>query len=265
MKKNVLFALILVFVVIFSFGIQLNIPAESVAIDAAGNKVYQIPVGDIVIGFKVIGEGEPLLLVTGLGCEMIHWPQTILDILSHDYQLILMDNRGMGFSGDVIDQPYSYEMLSEDVVSFMDAIGLEKADMLGYSMGSIFIQYILLNHPERVGRAILNATSFDTTGCLADLRKNANAELPTEGPVKKQLDIVDDWQVDPADFSDIDHSVLFIHGTSDNILPVSNSVVLSSYFKNSWLIRFNGDDHYLIFEDPVDFAYCCLTFLGHKR
>jgi pimeloyl-ACP methyl ester carboxylesterase len=264
MKKRLLLILILIFVVVFSFGVKLNIPEEHIAVDAAGNYVYQIGVGEIEIGFKVIGEGEPLLLITGLGCEMIHWPQTILDMLSHDYQLILMDNRGMGYSSDV-DKPYSYEMLSEDVISFMDAIGLEKTDMLGYSMGSIFIQYIMLNHPERLGRAILNATSYDTSGCLADLQKNANAELPTSGPVKKQLDIVDFWQIDPSVFSSVDNLVLFIHGTADDILAVSNSVVLSSYFENSWLIRFEGDDHYLIFEDPVDFAYCCLTFLGHKR
>lgn len=264
MKRNLLMILILAFIAVFCFGVTLNIPEEHVAIDAAGNYVYQICAGEIEIGFKVIGKGEPLLLITGLGCEMIHWPQTILDMLSHEYQLILMDNRGMGYSSDV-DRPYSYEVLSEDVISFMDAIGLKKADMLGYSMGSIIIQYIMLNHTERLGRAILNATSFDTTGCLANLQKNANAELPTSGPVKKQLDIVDFWQVDPSVFSFVDNLVLLIHGTADNILDISNSVVLADSFENSWLIRFKGDDHYLIFEDPVDFAYCCLTFLGHKR
>jgi pimeloyl-ACP methyl ester carboxylesterase len=76
---------------------------------------------------------------------------------------------------------------------------------------------------------------------------------------------VDDWQVDPAVFSDVSHQVLLIHGTADDILPVSNSVILSTYLENAWLIRFKGDDHYLIFEDPVDFAYSCLAFLNHKR
>jgi pimeloyl-ACP methyl ester carboxylesterase len=264
MKRNSLLILIFVFIVISGFSVELNIPEEHIAVDAAGNKVYRIPVGEIEIGFKVIGEGNPLLLVTGLGCEMIHWPQTILDMLSNDYQLILMDNRGMGFSTDV-DKPYSYELLSEDVVGFMDAIGLEKADMLGYSMGSIFIQYIMMHHPERVERVILNATSYNTLGCLEDLQQNANAELPTEGPVKKQLDIVDFWQVEPTVFADMHNLVLLIHGTADNILSVANSEVLASYFENSWLIKFPGDDHYLIFEDPVEFAYCCLRFLEFGR
>lgn len=87
MKKT---ALILVFTLICLglFAVKLNIPEDWVDVDAAGNKIYQIQNGEIVTGFKVIGEGEPLLMVMGLGETMAGWSQTVLDIFARDYQLI---------------------------------------------------------------------------------------------------------------------------------------------------------------------------------
>src|SRR6056297_382561 len=184
MKKFVVvITILLVSLSVFS----ITLSDEHIAFDSTGNKIYQVDIGEIKIGFKVIGEGEPLLLLMGLGGTMENWPQTIIDMLSYEYQVILMDNRGMGYSTDT-DQPFTYEMLSEDVIAFMDAIHLEKAHMLGYSMGTVFIQYIFMYYPERINRAILNATGLDTSLTLENLHKFANAELPTAGPVKKQLD-----------------------------------------------------------------------------
>src|SRR6056297_200292 len=261
MKKFVVVITILL-VSLCVFGITL--PNESLGVDTYGNKIYQIDTGEIKTGFKVIGKGEPLLLLMGLGGSMENWPKTIIDMLSYEYQVILMDNRGMGYSTDT-DQPFTYEMLSEDVIAFMDAIDLEKAHMLGYSMGTVFIQYLFMHYPERVDRAILNATAIDTSMTLENLYSHANAELPKEGPVKKQLDFVVDWEVDPELFKDIKNEVLLIHGRADNILDPNNSLILASAFENCWLVFFRGNTHYLIFENPVDFAYVCLDFLKHRR
>lgn len=261
MKKIIL--LLALLVISFSmFGIIL--PEEHVGYDEYGNKIFQVDTGEIKIGFKVIGEGEPLLLLMGLGGTMENWPQTIIDMLSYEYQVILMDNRGMGYSTDT-DKPFTYEMLSEDVIAFMDAIQLEKAHMLGYSMGTVFIQYMFMHYPERIDRAILNATGIDTKQTLDNLHQYANAQLPTEGPVKKQLDIVVDWQVNPKVFESIKNEVLLIHGRADNILDPMDSLKLASVFENCWLVFFRGNTHYLIFENPVDFAYVCLDFLRHRR
>ena len=261
MKK---FVVILTIVLVSLSVFSITLPETAVGYDTYGNKIYQADIGDIKTGFKVIGEGEPLLLLMGLGGTMENWPQTIIDMLSHEYQVILMDNRGMGYSTDT-DKPFTYEMLSKDVIAFMDAIQLEKTHMLGYSMGTVFIQYIFMHYPERIDRAILNASSIATTHSLENLNKHANAELPTVGPVKKQLDIVVDWQVDPKIFESIKNEVLLIHGRADNILDPEDSLKLASVFENCWLVFFRGNTHYLIFENPVDFAYVCLDFLRHRR
>src|SRR6056297_1522890 len=73
---------------------------ESLGLDTYGNKTYQVDTGEIKTGFKVIGKGDPFLFLMGLGGTMENWPKTIIDLLSYEYQVILIDNRGMGYSTD---------------------------------------------------------------------------------------------------------------------------------------------------------------------
>jgi len=146
MKKTLLLVFILGLLCNMIFSIK--IPENIVSKDNQGNNIYQVDIGEIKIGFKVVGEGEPIILLMGLGGTFENWPEDLINTLSKKYQLIMPDNRGMGWSSDIEEKTFSYEILSEDVIKFMDAIELEKAHMIGYSMGSIFIQYILLNHNE---------------------------------------------------------------------------------------------------------------------
>jgi len=263
MKKTVL---ILVFTLICLglFAVQLNIPEEWVDIDEAGNKIYQIQNGEIITGFKVIGKGEPLLMVMGLGETMAGWSQTVLDIFARDYQLILLDNRGMGYSTDT-EKPFTYAMLGEDVINLMNLIGLEKTNIFGWSMGSIISQYLVLNHGDRIDRAILNATAIDSTGTVNNFIELTGGDLPTEGTVKKQMDYADSWKADPEDLQKVENLVLLIHGSNDVIVPVENAITLAGYIPNSWLVIFKDNTHSVLFEEPVDFAYVCLDFLNHKR
>jgi len=266
MKKNVflLLCLIFSFAISISFSEEIIPVGETVNIDDNGIPTYQVQNGEIKTGYKILGSGRPLLILMGLGGTIEDWPKVFIDMLSEEYQVILMDNRGMGSSTDT-DKPFTYEMLSEDVISFMDVLGLEKTDIMGYSMGSIFTQYILLNYPERIDRAVLHATAYDSTKVMENLYEHSNEPLPEEGPVKKQMDISADWKVDPELFSSVDNDVLLIAGTDDNILDIENSVVLSNYIENSWLIKFRGTDHYLLFYYPVDFGNVIIDFLNHMR
>jgi len=262
--KKILLGLFVLLLAGTVFSVALNLPEKYVDTDASGNKIYQVQNGEIKTGFKVIGEGEPLLMVIGLGDVMADWPQTLLDMFARDYQLILLDNRGMGYSTDV-DKPFTFTMLGEDVINLMDIIGLEKTNIFGWSMGSIISQYLLLNHSDRIDRAILNATAIDSTGTVANFVELTGGDLPESGTIKKQIDFADSWKASPEELEKVTNLVLLIHGSADAIVPSENSVILSEYLQNSWMVRFKDNSHSVIFEEPVDFAYVCLDFLKHKR
>ncbi len=262
--KSLLFAVLFVLFICNLYADKIIPVGELVAVNDLGVETYVVDNGDIKTGYRIIGNGEPLMLLMGLGGTMDDWPSTVVDMLSDEYQVVLVDNRGMGFSTDV-DEAYSYEMLAEDIVSFMDVLGIEKSNMLGYSMGSIFIQHILLNYPQRIDRAILHATAFDSSDVLENLMAHANAPLPPDGPVKKQLDIASDWKVNPEMYSDVYNDILLIAGTADTILDIGNSEVLAGYMRNSWLVKFKGLDHYMMYLRPVDFSKVVLNFLNHLK
>ena len=62
---------------------------EKIGLDKEGNAIYQINSNGIKIGYKLIGSGEPLVMIVGLGNTMDLWPKEAIDALSKEYQLIL--------------------------------------------------------------------------------------------------------------------------------------------------------------------------------
>jgi len=78
--KKVVVLLALLLITLSVLGISL--PKEHVAYDPYGNRIYQVDTGEIKTGFTIIGEGEPLLLLMGLGGTIMDWPKTIIDMLS---------------------------------------------------------------------------------------------------------------------------------------------------------------------------------------
>ena len=66
--------------------------------DKQGHAIYRVPANGIEIGYKLMGAGEPLVMITGLGGTMESWPQEVLEAFANKHQLILMDNRPMWLS-----------------------------------------------------------------------------------------------------------------------------------------------------------------------
>lgn len=124
------------------------------------NSIYQIHANGIDIAYKLLGAGEPLVMIPGMGNLMDRWPQSVVAQLSKKYQLILLDNRGMGLS-TANDTPFTYKLFADDVIGLLDALGVKKANVLGYSMGSVITQELLLEYPQRVLKAVLYGTSID--------------------------------------------------------------------------------------------------------
>jgi 3-oxoadipate enol-lactonase len=102
-------------------------------------------------------DGEPVLLIQGLGADSRGWLRQ-RRALSARYHGIVFDNRGAGKS-DHPPAPYDLEVMAADAVAVLDATGIERAHIMGASMGGIFAQIIAVRNPERVRSLVLACTA----------------------------------------------------------------------------------------------------------
>lgn len=133
----------------------MNLPEKEVT------KVPKAMVNGINIYYEIHGEGEPLVLICGLGADLSSWAMQLAEF-SQKYKVIVFDNRGVGRT-DAPDAPYSTAMMADDVVGLMDAIGIDKAHILGSSMGGFIAQELALKYPQRVKSLILASTGAQET------------------------------------------------------------------------------------------------------
>ena len=102
------------------------------------------------------GSGEPLLLIMGFGGDHTAWAFQ-MGALSAKYRVIAFDNRGVGRT-DAPDHPYTTRMMAGDALGLMDALGIDRAHVIGVSMGGMIAQELALERPERVRSLHLGCT-----------------------------------------------------------------------------------------------------------
>lgn len=97
-------------------------------------------------------EGEPLLLITGLSSQLIHWPQEIVDALGErGYRVIRPDNRDSGLTEwKTTPRQYFLRALARDTVELLDHLDVEQAHVVGASMGGMIAQLLAIEHTPRV-------------------------------------------------------------------------------------------------------------------
>ncbi|MBT3283276.1 alpha/beta hydrolase [Candidatus Bathyarchaeota archaeon] len=101
----------------------------------------------IDIYYEMRGEGSPLILINGWGGNLDSWRGKMIDLLSGKHRVIMMDNRGTGRS-DKPDVPYTMDMMAADVKGVLDALGIKKTHVMGFSMGGAITQTFGVNYPE---------------------------------------------------------------------------------------------------------------------
>jgi pimeloyl-ACP methyl ester carboxylesterase len=103
------------------------------------------------------GEGEPLLLIQGMAGHRKMWGEPFLSALARDFDVITMENRGIGESSDVAGD-FTVVELADDVARFLDALGLSDVYVVGISLGGMIAQELVLRHPERVRRLVIGCS-----------------------------------------------------------------------------------------------------------
>jgi pimeloyl-ACP methyl ester carboxylesterase len=150
---------------------------------------------DVKIIYRDYGpkDAEPILLVQGLGGQLINWPDHLIDFLiSNNFRPIVFDNRDTGLSSRLTDDrfaegnrsktinstylkyyfrlpinpPYTLDDMASDAILILDKLDIGKTHLLGMSMGGMIAQIIAANHPERINSFILIASSISAPSPL---------------------------------------------------------------------------------------------------
>ena len=117
-----------------------------------------VQVGDIDIAYKMSGKGEPILLIPGGSADKNAWDPSFINDLSSNHTVIVVDPRGVG-NTTIGSKPYTVEQLANDTAGLLDALKIQNANVLGYSLGSYIAQQLALTNPENVSRLILAGSS----------------------------------------------------------------------------------------------------------
>lgn len=124
------------------------------------------------LAYEVSGEGFPVLLIHGFASSgKVNWVDTgwVETLTSAGYQTITLDNRGHGLSDKPHDPEfYSPAQMAEDAVALLDHLGIEKAAVLGYSMGARITAFMAFAHPERVAAVIFGGMGMNLINGLTD-------------------------------------------------------------------------------------------------
>jgi pimeloyl-ACP methyl ester carboxylesterase len=117
-----------------------------------------VDTGELRLHAVIGGDGPPLLLVHG-------WPQTwyqfrlVMPALARDFEVIAVDQRGMGLS-DKPEDGYDTGTVAGDLVALMDALGHERFALLGFDTGFLISYALAADHPDRVDRLVVGEAPF---------------------------------------------------------------------------------------------------------
>jgi pimeloyl-ACP methyl ester carboxylesterase len=248
----------------------------------------------INLHYEVEGQGDPLLLIAGLGasCELWH---SQVPLLAREFQVIALDNRGAGRS-DKPQEPYSIALFADDTAAFMDALGLASAFVYGESMGGLIAQEIAVRHPRRVRALVLGCTTFGGPNSVP-VKPDDIAGLSSAGSLDGGLRVffspqfVESSRDEAArraesyashrppsdafgrqfaacvtfDFYDrlreIQVPTLVINGEADQLIPSENSRIMADRIPDAELVLFPNAGHLYFDELPQESAKAVTEFL----
>ena len=267
---------------------------------------HNVTVGDINIAYKQIGrpDAKPIILITGADATMDMWnPLLLEELTSANYKVIIFENRGVGES-TVGTKEFSISQFANDTLGLLDALGISKADVLGWSMGGFIAQQLAVTNPDKVDNLILYTTScggpndrptpsevmqiVTNTSMSQEERMQKLAPLffapaswfkahpdylnyfriPKEFPIPQQIHL---QQLDAAaTWTGTCNALSNI--TQPTLIIVGtdddaapDSLTLAERIPGSWLIQIRDAGHGLMYQHPDEFNRVLMTFLESNR
>ena len=124
------------------------------------------PVGDVRMYHEIRGSGRPLVVLHG-AYMTVDLMGPIVPDLAASRRVIAVEQQGHGRTADVADRPLTYEHMADDTAGLMRHLGIDEADVLGFSMGGGIALQLAIRHPERVRRLVVASATFTSDGMHA--------------------------------------------------------------------------------------------------
>jgi len=203
---------------------------------------FALSISGLQIAVRRTGSGDPVLLLNGMSRPMESWTEFAAALQGRT--VIAFDGPGVGASATPV-VPYSMPMLADIAARVLDAVGIEKADVVGYSHGGAVAQQLAIGHPTRVNRLVLLATACgvgavpghpsDVTRTL--LTPNRATRWPRPDPLGLlwQLLAISTWSSIPV-LGCIDAPTLVVCGAHDRAVAPANSRLLAARIRDARLI-----------------------------
>lgn len=254
----------------------------------------KIKARDAIIHYHVQGAGEPLLLITGFSGDLYNWKKAI-PLLDDSYKVISFDNRGSGHT-EAPDGPFTIETMADDAAALLDALDIERAHVLGWSMGGNIAQELTFRHPRKVANLILMSTytrepdraRFAIDAMIHSVREGASMDTfqtmmqtwcSTEAFFRGKVSVCELGEecsinvlngftrqkkaLDAFDSHDRLHKIkvptLVIHGDEDIMVPINFGVKVAAGIANSEFEVIEGAGHFL---PPTGYVPLVLDFLA---
>jgi pimeloyl-ACP methyl ester carboxylesterase len=142
--------------------LSLLVVATAAGAQAPAGGGQRVKVNGMQMYYEVSGKGEPLIVLHGAYMN-IPSMGAIIPELAKTHRVYALEQQGHGRTTD-IDRPVTYQNLADDVAAFMDAVGLKKADVFGYSMGAGAGLQLAIRHPEKVNHLVVASGGYDARG-----------------------------------------------------------------------------------------------------
>ena len=227
------------------------------------------------------------------------WESSLIHQLASQFKVIIFDNRGIG-SSSIGTKAFSIERLCEDTAGLMDALGIQQAHVIGWSMGALIAQELVLRHSSKVNKLILYSAFCsgemfppsselmkqltDMTGSpqergmrfidalfpdswiqnngkrIGEIFFHPMGNIPEE-TVGKQAEAIAAWKGSCNRLCEIRTPVLLITGAEDCLVVSKNSHFMSDKILHSQLVLIENSGHGLMFQYPEIFCEQVVGFL----
>jgi pimeloyl-ACP methyl ester carboxylesterase len=237
-------------------------------------------VNGISIHYAIYGHGSPVIFLHGGLANTDYWGKQVPAVAAH-HMVILMDSRGHGRSTRDA-RPYGYDLMADDVVALLDYLKIPKADVVGWSDGGILGIDLALRHKDRVGKVFAFAANTVTSGVIDGVEKNPTfaayiaragqeyaKQTATPGEYQAFVDQISKmWAQQPnwtdAQLKSIDTPVLIVDGDHDEAIKRDHTEYIAATIPHAGLLILPNVSHFAFLQDPAQFNFAILHFLGDE-